>query len=119
MNVINIKEKLSLFNDTWTPKIISHVDGHQVYLAKLEGDFIWHQHDDQDEMFLVIDGVLNIEFRDKEVTLKAGEMIVVPKGVEHRPHSSKGCSVMIIEDSETDHTGGIDDPLRKEQHEHI
>ena len=119
MNVINIKQKLGLFDDKWTPKVISHVDGHQVYLAKLEGDFIWHQHDDQDEMFLVIDGTLHIEFRDKEVTLNAGEMIVVPKGVEHRPHTDVGCSVMIIEDASADHTGGIDDPLRKEQHDHI
>ncbi len=119
MDVINIKQKLGLFSDTWTPKIISNVDGHQVYLAKLEGDFIWHQHDDQDEMFLVVDGTLNIEFRDKSVTLQAGEMIVVPKGVEHRPHSANGCSVMIIEDAGTDHTGGIDDPLRKENHDRI
>jgi len=119
MNVINLKEKLELFSDTWTPKVISHVDGHQVYLAKLDGDFIWHQHDNNDEMFLVVEGTLNIELRDKEVTLNPGEMFVVPKGVEHRPHTSGPCSVMIIEDAGVDHTGGIDSDLRKENHDWI
>jgi mannose-6-phosphate isomerase-like protein (cupin superfamily) len=70
-------------------------------------------------MFLVIEGTLNIEFRDKDVTLGAGEMIVVPKGVEHRPHTSEGASVMIFEDAGTDHTGGIESELRKENHERI
>ncbi len=119
MDVINLKEKLGLFKDTWTPKVISKVDGHQVYLAKLEGDFIWHSHADQDEMFLVIEGTLHLEFRDKQVTLKAGEMLVVPKGVEHRPHTEEGCSVMIIEDANTEHTGGIESDLRKENHDWI
>ena len=119
MKTINLKQKLSMFSETWTPKVISYVDGHQVYLSKLEGDFIWHQHENQDEMFLVIEGTLNIEFRDSEVTLNPGEMIVVPKGVEHRPHSSEGCSVMVIEDASADHTGGMDDPRRQEKHDHI
>ena len=119
MDVINIKEKLGLFSDHWTPKIISNVDGHHIYLAKLEGEFIWHAHENQDEMFLVVDGELTIEFRDKTVTLKAGEMIVVPKGVEHRPVAKEECSVMIIEDAQTEHTGGIDDPLRQENHDRI
>lgn len=119
MDVINLEEKLGKFSDTWTPKVISHVDGHKVYLSKLEGDFVWHAHDEQDEMFLVLEGVLNIEFRDKQVTLKEGEMIVVPKGVEHRPHSQNGCSVMVIEDAGTDHTGGVDTPLRQETFETI
>ncbi len=119
MDVINLKEKLGLFKDTWTPKVISKVDGHQVYLAKLEGDFIWHSHADQDEMFLVIEGTLHLEFRDKQVTLNAGEMLVVPKGVEHRPHTEEGCSVMIIEDANTEHTGGIESDLRKENHDWI
>ncbi len=119
MDVINLKEKLGLFKDTWTPKAISKVDGHQIYLAKLEGDFIWHSHAEQDEMFLVIEGTLHLEFRDKQVTLKAGEMLVVPKGVEHRPHTAEGCSVMIIEDANTEHTGGIESDLRKENHDWI
>jgi mannose-6-phosphate isomerase-like protein (cupin superfamily) len=119
MDVINIKEKLGLFTETWTPKIIANVDNHMVYLAKLDGDFIWHKHDDTDEMFLVIDGVLNLEFRDKKVTLNPGEMIVVPKGVEHRPHTSEGASVMIFEDAGTDHTGGIESEFRKENHDRI
>lgn len=119
MEAINLKQKLGLFNDTWTPKIVSHLDDNHVYVAKLEGDFIWHAHDDQDEMFLVIDGKLRLDFRDEQVWLEPGEMIVVPKGVEHKPYAPDGASVLIIEKAETDHTGGIDDPLRKENHDHI
>lgn len=119
MDAINLKEKLGLFEDTWTPKVISKVDGHQVYLAKLKGEFIWHSHAEQDEMFHVLEGTLHIDFRDKTVTLNSGEMLVVPKGTEHRPHSENGCSVMIIENANTEHTGGIESDLRKENHDWI
>ncbi|WP_417463640.1 cupin domain-containing protein [Kordiimonas sp.] len=119
MEAINLKEKLDLFSDTWTPKIVGNVDDNHVYLAKLEGDFIWHAHDDQDEMFLVVDGRFRLDFRDREVWVEQGEMIVVPKGVEHKPYAPEICSVLIIEKADTDHTGGIDDPLRKENHERI
>lgn len=119
MEAINLKEKLGLFSDTWTPKIVGNVDDNHVYLAKLEGDFIWHAHDDQDEMFLVVDGRFRLDFRNREVWVEQGEMIVVPKGVEHKPFAPETCSVLIIEKADTDHTGGIDDPLRKENHERI
>lgn len=119
MKAINLQEKLGLFSDQWTPKIVANVDNNHVYLAKLEGEFIWHSHEDQDEMFLVISGKLKIEFRDKEVWLEEGEMLVVPKGVEHRPIAPEECAVMIIENANTEHTGGIDDPLRKENHDRI
>lgn len=119
MEAINLKEKLGLFDDKWTPKIVSHLDDNHVYVAKLEGEFIWHAHEKQDEMFLVLEGRLNLAFRDKDVWLEEGDMLVVPKGVEHKPSAPEGASVLIIEKADTDHTGGIDDPLRKENHEHI
>lgn len=119
MDAIRLKDKLNLFEERWTPKIVASLDDNHVYVAKLEGDFIWHSHDKQDEMFLVLDGRLKIEFRDKEVWLEEGDMIVVPKGMEHRPQAPEPCSVLIIEKADTEHTGGIDDPLRKENHERI
>jgi len=119
MQAINLKQKLELFTDQWTPKIIANVDDNHIYVAKLEGDFIWHSHDDQDEMFLVVEGRLRLDFRDKQVWVEEGEVIVVPKGVEHKPYAPDVCSVLIIENAGTEHTGGIDNPLRKENHERI
>ena len=119
MDAINLKQKLGLFTDHWTPKIVSHLDNNHIYLAKFDGDFIWHTHDDQDEMFLVVEGRFRLDFRDKQVWVEKGEMIVVPKGVEHKPFSPEPCSVLIIENAGTEHTGGIDDPLRKEDHDRI
>ena len=119
MDAINLHQKLGTFSDTWTPKIVANINNFQVYVAKLEGDFIWHQHDEQDEFFQVIEGRLRIDFRDKQVWLEAGEILVVPKGVEHKPYAPDGCSVLIIENGDTDHTGGIHDPRRKDNHERI
>ena len=119
MEAINLKQKLGLFSDTWTPKIIASLDSNHIYVAKLEGDFVWHQHDDQDEMFLVIEGRLRLDFKDKNVWLEEGEMLVVPKGVAHKPYAPDGCSVLVIEDAGTAHTGGVDDPRRKQDHERI
>lgn len=119
MDAINLKDKLSKFSETWTPKVIATIDDFQVYVAKLEGDFVWHAHDEQDEFFQVLEGRLRIDFRDRQVWLEPGEMLVVPKGVEHKPYAPDGASVMIIESAGTDHTGGIDDPRRKENHDRI
>ncbi|NVJ99714.1 MAG: cupin domain-containing protein [Alphaproteobacteria bacterium] len=119
MEAIKIKEKLGLFSAQWTPHVIANVDDNHVFLSKLEGEFVWHAHDSQDEMFLVIDGRFRMDFRDRQVWLEEGDMIVVPKGVEHKPYAPKECSVLVIEKAETDHTGGIDDPRRKEKHERI
>lgn len=119
MQSINLSEKFSLFKEQWTPKIIAMMDDNHVYLARIEGDFIWHSHAGQDELFLVIEGRFKMEFREREVWVEEGEMIVVPANTEHRPCAEKECKVLIIENAGTDHTGGIETELRKEGHERI
>lgn len=94
---INLEQKLSLFNEQWQPKVIAEMNDYQFKLVKLEGDFIWHDHQDTDETFIVIEGKLQIDFRDGEVHLSAGEMFVIPKGVEHKPFAEKEVKVMLIE----------------------
>ncbi len=110
MKAINIKEKLSKFDKQWHPHRIAKVDNNQVYLAKFEGDFIWHKHDDEDELFYIIKGTLYMKFRDKTVKVEAGELIVVPKGVEHCPTTKDGEEVhaLLFEKANTKHTGNIE-----------
>jgi len=119
MDVINFKQKMGLFKDQWSPKIIADLDDNMVCMAKFEGDFVWHAHDDQDEMFLVVDGRFRMDFRDKQVWIEEGEMIVVPKGVEHKPYAPQECTALLIENKGTAHTGGVDDPRKKDEHERI
>jgi mannose-6-phosphate isomerase-like protein (cupin superfamily) len=97
MDKVNLAEKLSLFSEHWSPKIIGSVDDYEVKVVKLEGDFVWHKHDDADELFLVINGELDMDFRDRRVSLGSGELIVVPKGTEHKPHAEKECEVLLLE----------------------
>ena len=85
MKAINISEKFKLFNDHWTPKKIGELNGQQILLAKLKGEFTWHAHENEDELFFVIKGQLKIEFRDNHIELSEGEMYIIPKGVEHKP----------------------------------
>ena len=106
--VINIKSKFDQFNDHWSPKIIADLNGQHVKLAKLEGEFVWHDHKDEDEMFLIINGSLIIEFRDRTEILNEGDMIVVPRGVEHRPIANKECWVMLFEPAQIKHTGDVE-----------
>ncbi len=105
VEVVNVGQKLSLFNDLWSPKIIAELNDNYVKLAKIQGEFIWHKHDDDDEMFFVISGDLNIELREKTLKLKPGELAVIPKGVEHRPVAKNEVSIMLIETKETINTG--------------
>ena len=93
---VNLVEKLASFSDHWAPRIVARYNDHEVRLVKVEGEFIWHQHDDTDELFLVLDGELDMEFRDRIVTLTAGEMIVVPRGTEHRPAARKGEARLLL-----------------------
>ena len=102
---INIADKLRRIEDQWAPKIIAEMDGFQIKLVKLEGDFVWHSHLDTDEAFLVIEGRLRIDFRDGAVTLDQGEMLVVPRGVEHKPFAEAECQVMLFERQGTVNTG--------------
>ncbi len=103
--VVNLKDKLDLFAETWTPKIIGELNGQQVKLAKLEGELMWHSHADEDELFLVLEGSLTLQMRDCEVTLNPGEMYIVPRGVEHNPIAAPGTSVLLFEPAQTKHTG--------------
>ena len=102
---INITEKFNLFSDHWSPKVIAEMNDYQFKLAKVEGEFVWHSHDDTDETFIVIDGELTIEFRDRHVVLKKGEMVVVPRGVEHKPSAENECKIMLLEPKGVVNTG--------------
>ena len=103
---INFNEKLSQFSEHWSPKIIAQMNNYHFKVVKFQGEFVWHSHDDTDEVFIVLDGEMSIAFRDGSVELKAGEMFVVPKGAEHRPFVEKECKAMLIEPSGTINTGG-------------
>ena len=105
MEKINISQKLELFSDYWNPRIVGELNGQEVKLVKFKGEFVWHHHENEDEMFLVIDGEFKMEFRDKVVPLKAGDFIIVPKGVEHKPVAENEVSVMLFEPASTLNTG--------------
>lgn len=107
MDKINIYEKLTLFNEHWSPKIIGEVNESYVKIAKLKGEFLWHTHENEDEMFYVLKGQLVIKFRDKDVILNEGEFIVIPKGIEHMPVAEKEVHVMLIEAKTTVNTGDV------------
>lgn len=113
MKKINIKEKLSLFNDHWNPRIVAELNGQHVKLAKLKGEFIWHKHDQEDEMFYVLKGQLKIEFRDRSVIINENEFIVVPKGVEHKPIAKNEVCLMLFEPISTLNTGDITGELTR------
>jgi len=106
---VNLIEKFDLFEDVWAPRIVSRYGGHEVRLTRAEGKFPWHSHEKNDELFMVLEGELCIDFRDKTEVLNAGEMLVVPKGVEHRTRTEKGqAKVLIIDPKDTANTGDPD-----------
>jgi mannose-6-phosphate isomerase-like protein (cupin superfamily) len=111
---IDLQEKLANFSDHWSPKIIAQMNDYHFKLVKFQGDFIWHNHDDTDEVFIVLDGEMSIEFRDGKVKLKQGELFVVPKGVEHKPCAEKECEIMLVEPAGTINTGNTDGNLTAE-----
>ena len=102
---INFKNKFGRFDEQWSPKVIAEMNGYQFKLAKVQGEFIWHKHADTDEVFIVIEGTLVIEFRDGSVRLEKGEMFVVPKGVDHKPMAEHECRIMLVEPRGTVNTG--------------
>lgn len=108
---INFNTKFSQFDDLWSPKVIAEMNDYQFKLARVEGEFVWHNHPDTDEVFIVIEGALDIEFRDGKVSIEAGEMFVVPKGVEHKPIAKKACKIMLVEPKGVINTGDIDSEL--------
>ena len=119
MGVINIQEKFKLFSDHWSPKKVGELNGQQVLLAKLKGAFVFHKHEDEDELFMVQKGCLEIEMRDKTVTINAGEFYIVPKGVEHKPIAKEEVHVLLFEPLEIKHTGNIIADITVETYENI
>ena len=105
MEKVNLGEKLSLFSEHWRPKIVGAFDDYEIKVVKIEVDFVWHKHDDEDEVFIVLDGGFRMDFRDRSVEVSAGEMIIVPKGVEHKPFAETECQVMLIERAGVVNTG--------------
>lgn len=103
--VINILEKFTKFSDHWSPKIIAQMNDYDFKIAKVSGDFTWHNHKETDEVFIIIEGKLRIDFRDTNITLNEGELFVVPKGIDHKPFAEKECKILIIEPKGIINTG--------------
>jgi mannose-6-phosphate isomerase-like protein (cupin superfamily) len=106
---INLIQKLSLFNELWSPRIIAQMNDYHFKLVKIQGEFIWHQHPETDEVFFVVRGSMRIEFRDQTLQLNEGELCVVPLGVEHRPAAEQECQILLIEPAGTLNTGDVTD----------
>jgi mannose-6-phosphate isomerase-like protein (cupin superfamily) len=105
VNKISLAEKFALFSEHWSPKIVAELNGQHAKLVKFQGEFVWHQHELEDELFLVVRGRFRMEFRDRHVELEAGEMLVVPRGVEHRPVAEEEVCVLLLEPASTVNTG--------------
>ena len=119
MEKINLQEKLSLFQEHWSPKIVGELNGQHVKLAKLKGEFIWHHHEQEDELFWVLKGTLKMEFRDKTVLIHENEFLIVPRGVEHRPVAEEEVSVLLFEPASTLNTGNTQNELTKDHLDRI
>ncbi len=119
MDKINLLKKFELINEHWSPKVVGELNGQQVKLAKLKGAFIWHHHEEEDEAFFVMKGSFRMEFRDKTVELREGDMLIVPRGVEHRPIADEEVWVMMFEPASTLNTGNVVNERTKEELEKI
>jgi len=116
---INFKEKLSKINEHWSPRIIAEMNDYQFKLVKIKNEFVWHDHKDTDEVFIVIEGSMKIDFRDGQVILEQGEMFVIPKGVEHKPFASEECQIMLVEPRGVINTGEVKSEITKNNCEWI
>ena len=116
---VTLSEKLKLIADHWHPRIVARVDGYYVKLVKVKGEFIWHAHAGQDEMFFVLEGEIVIRMRDGDVSLSPGDLFVVPKGTEHCPFAENEASLLVLARADTDQTGGLASELRAEAQEWI
>ena len=119
MDKINLLEKFNLFSEHWSPKIIGELNGQQVKLVKLKGEFVFHQHENEDELFMVVKGKFKMEYRDKRVEINEGEIIIVPRGVEHKPVAEEEAWVMLFEPASTLNTGNVVNEKTKTQLETI
>jgi mannose-6-phosphate isomerase-like protein (cupin superfamily) len=119
MEKINLREKLGLFSDHWNPRIIGELNGQHVKVVKFQGEFVWHDHAEEDELFLVLRGSFRMDFRDRSVTLNEGDFIIVPRGVEHRPVADEEVHVMLFEPAQIRHTGDVESSLTVQEFERI
>jgi mannose-6-phosphate isomerase-like protein (cupin superfamily) len=116
---VNLSDKLAAFTDHWNPRIVAELNGQQVKLVKLKGVFVWHQHEREDELFLVVKGRFRMEFRDREICLEEGELLVVPRGVEHRPVADEEAHVLLFEPAGTLNTGNVSNEWTVDRLDHI
>lgn len=110
MDAINLAQSFASFDEPWSPRLIGELNGQHVRIAKFDGAYVWHSHANEDELFLVVDGAIDIELRDRTIHLEAGEMFIVPRGVEHRPVARERANVMLFEPASVRPTGDVDDP---------
>jgi mannose-6-phosphate isomerase-like protein (cupin superfamily) len=108
MKAVNLRERLASFSETWVPKVVGELNGQHVKVVKFQGEYVWHRHEREDELFLVLDGAIEIHFRDRVVALGEGEFCIVPRGVEHRPVARRLASVLLFEPASTRNTGNVD-----------
>jgi len=110
LNRVNLRGKLDTFAEPWVPKVVGELNGQFVKVVKCQGEYVWHHHENEDEMFLVLKGALDIELRDGTVSLREGECCIVPRGVEHRPRAAEPAHVLLFEPASTRNTGNVDHP---------
>src|SRR5258706_10806720 len=115
MDKVNLAEKLSVFNDYFNPRIVGELNGQHVKLVKFQGEFIWHHHEQEDELFYVVKGSFDMHFRDKTVTIREGEFIIVPHGIEHKPVAEQEVEVMLFEPATTLNTGNVENEFTKKE----
>lgn len=116
---VNVREKMALFSDHWNPRIVGELNGQHVKLVKFQGEFVWHEHANEDEMFFVTRGQFQMEFRDRIIELSEGEFLIVPRGVQHRPVAEKEVEVMLFEPAQIKHTGEVESELTVHTFERI
>ncbi|HSG40604.1 MAG TPA: cupin domain-containing protein [Thermoanaerobaculia bacterium] len=109
MEKVNLRQKLDSFSEHWSPKVVAELNGQHVKLAKFQGEFVWHHHEHEDELFLVLKGRFRMDFRDRQVWLEEGEFLVVPRGVEHRPVAEEEVQILLFEPASTLNTGNVED----------
>jgi len=119
MDKVNLREKLALFSDHWNPRVVGELNGQHVKVVKFQGEFVWHDHADEDEFFLVLRGSFRMDFRDKSVILSEGDFIIVPRGVEHRPVAEHEVEVILFEPAQIRHTGDVESDLTVHQYGRI
>ncbi len=119
MEKVNLSEKLALFSDYFDPRIVGELNGQQVKLVKFKGEFVWHHHDHEDELFYVVKGSFDMQMRDKTITVNAGEFLIMPRGVEHRPVAKEEVEVLLFEPATTLNTGNVENELTQKQLTHL